>query len=44
MLMRLFLKPTGKFRNLRKSSSQTFEFAREKDKVFDKWCAANDVK
>lgn len=34
-----------KFRNHRKSNDQTFvEFAREKGTLFDKWCAASDVK
>lgn len=34
-----------KFRNHRKSGGQTFvEFAREKINLFDKWCAAIDVK
>nr|XP_033962443.1 uncharacterized protein LOC117464021 [Pseudochaenichthys georgianus] len=34
-----------KFRNHKKSATQTFvEFAREKGILFDKWCAANEVK
>lgn len=34
-----------KFRNHKKTSEQTFvEFAREKGVLFDKWCAASEVK
>lgn len=34
-----------KFRSHKKTSGQTFvEFAREKGALFDKWCAANEVK